>query len=209
LKSGIEVVYGKYSQVCWDGCMQCIRLPEDNDLLPPDFEIFLTSRRLGARIIEAFRSYTSDPPPSTINRDNYRNTLLNLMDKAKLIIIVSPFLDEETKDIFDKLLEKFNRKEQIRVLIFTRETTYNENKNRFDEIKKFAKIYTLNNLHSKIYIFDNSILWGSVNLTRSSLKGNVETLTISNSQATLYDILGDFIKNVLEEKKLSFSQFFL
>jgi len=95
------------------------------------------------------------------------------------------------------------------VLIFTRETTYNENKNRFDEIKKFAKIYTLNNLHSKIYIFDNSILWGSVNLTRSSLKGNVETLTISNSQATLYDILGDFIKNVLEEKKLSFSQFFL
>jgi phosphatidylserine/phosphatidylglycerophosphate/cardiolipin synthase-like enzyme len=189
--------------------MQCIRLPEDNDLLLPDFEIFLTSRRLGARIIEAFKSYTYNPPPSTINRDNYRNTLLNLMDKAKLIIIVSPFLDEETKDIFDKLLEKFNRKEQMRVLIFTRETTYNENKYRFEEIKKFARIYTLNNLHSKIYIFDNNILWGSVNLTRSSLKGNVETLTISNSQATLYDILGDFIKNVLKEKKLSFSQLFL
>jgi hypothetical protein len=209
LKSGIEVVYGKYSQVCWDGCMQCIRLPEDNDLLPPDFEIFLTSKRLGARIIEAFKSYTFDPPPSTINRDNYRNTLLNLMDNAKLIIIVSPFFDEETKDILDKLLEKFNRKEQMRVLIFTRETTYNENKDRFEKIKEFAKIYTLNNLHSKIYIFDNNILWGSVNLTSSSLQRNIETLTISNSQATLYDILGDFIKNVLKEKKLSFSKLFL
>jgi hypothetical protein len=206
LKSGIEIVYGKYSQVCWDGCMQCIRLPEDNDLLPPDFEIFLTSRRLGARIIEAFKSYTSNPPPSTINRDNYRNTILNLMDKAKLIILVSPFFDEETKDIFDKLLEKFNRKELMRVLIFTRETTYNENKDRFEKIKEFAKIYTLDNLHSKFYIFDNNILWGSVNLTSSSLQRNIETLTISNSQATLYDILGDFIKNVLKEKKLSFSQ---
>jgi hypothetical protein len=206
LKSGIEVVYGKYSQVCWDGCMQCIRLPEDNDLLPPDFEIFLTSRRLGARIIEAFKSYTSNPPPSTINRDNYRNTILNLMDKAKLIILVSPFFDEETKDIFDKLLEKFNRKDQMRVLIFTRKTTYNENKDRFEKIKEFAKIYTLDNLHSKFYIFDNNILWGSVNLTSSSLQRNIETLTISNSQATLYDILGDFIKNVLKEKKLSFSQ---
>jgi phosphatidylserine/phosphatidylglycerophosphate/cardiolipin synthase-like enzyme len=131
------------------------------------------------------------------------------MDKAKLIIIVSPFFDEEMKDIFNKLLEKFNRKEQMRVLIFTRKTTYNENKDIFGKIREFTKIYTLDNLHSKIYIFDNNILWGSVNLTSSSLQRNIETLTISDSQAILYDILGDFIKNVLEENKLSFSQFFL
>jgi len=208
LKSGIEIVYGKYSQVCWDGCMQCIRLPEDNGLLQPDYEIFLTSRRLGSRIIEAFKSYTSNSFASTINRNNYRNTILNLMDKSKLIIIVSPFFDEEMKDIFNKLLEKFNRKEQMRVLIFTRKTTYNENKDMFEKIREFTEIHTLDNLHSKIYIFDNNILWGSVNLTSSSLQRNIETLTISDSQAILYDILGDFIKNFLEENKLSFSQFF-
>jgi hypothetical protein len=207
LKSSMEIVYGKYSQVCWDGCIQCIRLPEDYSLLQPDYEIFLTSKRLGSRIIEVFKSYASNSFPSTIDRNNYRGTILNLIDKAKLIIIVSPFFDEEMKYIFNKLLEKFNRKEQMRVLIFTRKTTYNENKDIFEKIDEFTKIYTLDNLHSKIYIFDNNVLWGSVNLTTSSLQRNIETLTISDSIAILYDVLGDFIKSVLEENKLSFSQF--
>lgn len=208
LKSSIEIVYGKYSQVCWDGCMQCIRLPEENGLLQPDYEIFLTSRRLGARIIETFKSYASNTYISTVDKNNYRHTILNLIDKAKLIIIVSPFFDEEMKEVFNKLFDKINKKEQINIIIFTRKTTYNENRELFEKLKKNAKIYTIDNLHSKIYIFDDKILWGSVNLTSSSLQRNIETLTISDSRVNLYDILGDFIENVLRENKWSFNQFF-
>lgn len=193
LKSSMEIIYGKYSKVCWDGCMQCIRLPEENGLLQPDFEIFLTSRRLGARLIEVLRSYLLPHSITTVN--NYKDTLLNLLGNAKrVIILVSPFFDDTMKEIFDKLLSKVNESNSMRIIIFTRENSYKEHKDIFEKIRKFAKIYYIDNLHSKIYIIDNIILWGSANLTSTSLQRNVETLTQTDALHVLYNILGDFIQ---------------
>lgn len=107
-----------------------------------------------------------------LNSIQLQDKLLSLFAESKNIVIISPFIN------FSKFFDYYNG-ESIKIATnFTNEIferTSSDINFFVRAAENNAEISHIENLHSKIYVFDDCIIIGSSNFTYGGLKKNVET----------------------------------
>lgn len=127
-----------------------------------------------------------------LNSIQLQKKMLSLFAVSKNIVIISPFIN------FSKFFDYYNG-ERIKIATnFTKEIFERGS----SDIEFFvratennAEIRHIENLHSKIYVFDDCIIIGSSNFTYGGLKKNVETnVLISKENKTFESIKEEALK---------------
>lgn len=127
-----------------------------------------------------------------LNSIQLQKKMLSLFAVSKNIVIISPFIN------FSKFFDYYNG-ERIKIATnFTKEIFERGS----SDIEFFvratennAEIRHIENLHSKIYVFDDCIIIGSSNFTYGGLKKNVETnVLISKEDESFESIKKETLK---------------
>ena len=137
---------------------------------------------------------------------NHYTTIIDAFDNLQhKINIISPFI---TGDLVDKLCEILEDNNQIKCTIITRyyRDDFVNGVSNLYAIKKLiqygADVYALLDLHTKLYIFDeSSAMLGSANFTSGGFKNNIElSVLISDEESSLIEI-NNYFKELLQEIK--------
>lgn len=135
----------------------------------------------------------------------HNNTILNSIKATKKkISIVSPFIGFYTAKLLSEIV-KDNSLECIIITRFYREDFLN-NASSLEGLKILnnvgAKLYALQDLHSKLYLFDEDVaIAGSANFTMGGFKFNHELSFIIEDEKKLYNDLSIYFENLLLEIK--------
>lgn len=131
-----------------------------------------------------------------LNTIETNEMLFNLKMQQKLKIIISPFINHK------KFLDGINNETEI-ITRFNNEV-FTKGSSDFSLLKKIFskgnKIYNKENLHSKIYVFENNIITGSSNLTISGLFKNQETNILLGREDKEYSQILKRIENEFNTK---------
>lgn len=197
------------SQMCWDGCYQCVRL-ETGCHNPPYEQMFLVSKNLLLALLNKVRvlfSKTLTSTSSTVTEGIEKKTILEV-GKAKNLFnyiksaqnnvkITSPWISEKVaKDICDLAL-----KNDISFEILTSmDTSVRTHKNALRIFKQASipkikvRIIEDKQLHAKMVLIDqSSFIIGSANLTLSGLYENVESYVVLSDVDLVAKSVSEFV----------------
>lgn len=109
-------------------------------------------------------------------------------DADESIIIISPFLSNKTADLLCEIVEN----KGVECIFITRcyIRDFLQNANSIEAIEKMVKsgikVYALEGLHAKLYLFDDStVVMGSANFTMGGLESNVELSLITDEESVV------------------------
>jgi hypothetical protein len=195
------------SQVCWDGCYQCVRL-ETGCHVPPYEQMFVTSKNLLLALFNAWHSMSDElaakPPAApkgvkkqTILEIGQAKNLFNYIRSARSEVkITSPWISQRVaKDICDLALKKNIGFEILTSL----DTTVRTHKNALKIFREAGipkikvRVIEDKQLHAKMVLVDeSSFIIGSANLTLSGLYENVESYVVLSGTDVVSRSLAEF-----------------
>jgi phosphatidylserine/phosphatidylglycerophosphate/cardiolipin synthase-like enzyme len=135
-----------------------------------------------------------------IYKEELVNELKRLIDNSeKFLSIVSPYFEiwPEIYDSFKKLIEK-----NVKIKIFVRDDKRNkfEYDYMIETIKKLKiEIYSIKQLHAKIYINEKKAIIGSINITENAFSKSEEIGGITNNDNE-YKQIKDILENNIMNK---------
>ena len=153
--------------LCSDGCTECLIFP--NGCSEPFSQVYVVSRNLLSKYIAAIQKGSLP-----IVRKGLGDLIGALMDASQEIVVKSPFVDSYGLEM---LLQQARMGKKI--LLITRYETVSE-LGKHPEIT--IKASSSERFHSKLYYFkmggQELVVQGSLNLIKSSLLENEETITV-------------------------------